>query len=216
MDPQSLTQIASIWPDVAGPFDEIIPGGLRLVCLEDEWRGGDAIRRRKIELTPEPGAPALEDLLEEATHDAFRMGWTPLDEGRFELENVILTLETIEDRIAAEFLQPWPDDFLAPVETSEMFQNLVRKLLRLGADPARLAKHIVVNPLQLMTADVVDETVEMPSDEDLTPRFDEVGFTREGSSWISRETTATHHIEAWVEKRSDWVVVRMRKSRLLS
>jgi hypothetical protein len=97
-----------------------------------------------------------------------------------------------------------------------MFQNLVRRLLRLGADPARLLKRIVVSPLAIMTADVVDELVEMPSEEDLLGRFAALGFVREGQTWASSETTETHVIEAWVEKLEGWVTVRMRKSRLLS
>ena len=217
MDPPSLIQISSIWPDVAAPFDEIVPNGCRLARTEDEWRAGsDAFRRRRIELSPEPGCPALDELLEEAGHDAFRQGWTPLEERRFELENVILTLEPIEDRIAVEFLQPWPPDHGAPVETSEMFQNLVRKLLRLGGDPERLMKTIIVNPLAIMTADVVDELVEMPCSEELASRFAELGFTPLGDEWTSQEKTSTHDIHAYVRMRDAWVQVRMRKQRLVS
>jgi hypothetical protein len=214
MDLPSLTQLESFWPDVAAPFDEIVPNGCQLARTEDEWRAGeDAIRRRRVELVPLPGSPALDELLEEAHHDAFRHGWTPVDHRRFEHENVILTLETIEDRIAAEFLQPWPPAYGPPVETSEMFQNLVRRLLRLGADPMRLEKRVKVSPTAIMTADQVEETVEMPCEEALESRISELAFRREAGEWISEETTATHAIVAWVRKDGGWVRVRMRKSR---
>ena len=217
MDPPSLHQIQSFWPDVAAPFDEIVPGGCRLARTTDEWRGGiDAIRRRRVELVPEQGTPDLAELLEEASHDAFRHGWAPLDDGRFELESVVLTLEMAEDRLAAEFLQPWPPDHGPPVETSEMFQSLVRRLLRLGADPARLEKRVIVNPFALMTADLVDELVEMPCEEELRERFDELGFRAEGADWISNETTSTHQITAFVRKEQGWVRVKLRKARLVS
>ncbi len=217
MDLPSLTQIESFWPDVAAPFAEVVPGGCRLARTEDEWRAGtDAFRRRRIELSPEPDAPELAELLEEASEDAFRHGWTPLDDGRFELEDVILTLEA--DRyLVVEFLQPWPPDHGAPVETSEMFQNLVRRLLRLGGEPARLEKRVIVNPLAIMTAEVLEETVEMPSDEALGGALATFGFeAQDATCWRSVETTETHRITASVWKTDGWVKVQMRKARLAS
>lgn len=218
MDPPSLRQVETLWPDVAQPFHEVVPAGCRLTVASDEWHaGGDARRVRRIELTPEPHAPPLAELLEEASADAFREGWTPLEDGTYELENVILTLDALPDRLAVQFAQPWPPDAGAPVETSEMFQNLVRELLGLAADPKRLAKMLLVDPGSEMSAAEVVEEVEMPSPENLIGAFDKLGFSppgETGGDWISTETTATHEITAFVKKTKNWCRVRMQKRRL--
>lgn len=218
MDGPSLKQVESLWPDVAEPFDEVVPAGCRLTLASDEWRsGGDARRVRRIELTPEPDAPSLGELLEEAREDAFREGWTPLEDGTYELEDVILTLEAASERLAVEFSQPWPPDAGPPVETSDMFQNLVRELLGLAADPQRLAKIVLVHEVEQMVAAMLVEEVEMPSPENLIRAFDELGFEppgQEGGDWVSTETTDSHEITAHVKKTKNWCRVRMQKRRL--
>ena len=90
--------VETLWPDVVGPFAEIVPNGCQLVMAEDGWSRRDALRRRAVELLPRPGAPSLPELLEEAQHDAFREGWTELEDGTYELENVNLTLTAREGR----------------------------------------------------------------------------------------------------------------------
>lgn len=213
MDAPSLVQIESFWPDVAAPFDEIIPAGLRLAAAEDEWWGGvDARRRRRIELTRVEGAPSIEELLDEAEHDAFRAGWTPHGPGLYELEDVILAL-ALREGLSAEFLQRWPPDHGAPVETSDMFQNLVRRLLRIGTDPVRLSKRVEVSPAALMTANVLEEEVDLGREEGGLVAPATLGFRLEGAEWTSQEITATHGITAWLREEGTLVHVRMRKVR---
>lgn len=222
-------QIRSFWPDVAEPFAEVIPSGCLLVRTEDEWRRG--VRRRLVDLRPDDGAPDLDTLVEEAQDDAFRHGWTPLHEDgetpRYELENVILTIRTGRvdlligdcEVLRVQFEQPWPEDYDAPVETSELFQNLVRSLLGLGGDPERLAKTVVFDPLSAARADILYETVEMPSTESLAARFDELAFVppeEPGGPWKAQDTVAENEVRTFVTKSDGWVRVEMEKRRMLA
>ena len=228
--PDPLTQLRQFWPDVAEPFSEVIPSGCLLVRTEDEWRAGET-RRRLVDLRRADDAPDLDALVEEAAEDAFREGWTPLhEEGeapRFELEDVILTVDRARcplllgetEVLRVQFDQPWPADFAAPVETSEMFQNLVRSMLRLGEDPQRLLKIVVFDPLSSARSDVLHELVEMRAPEDLRPRFDELSFSppaAPGGPWVSKETTGEYVVTARVTKTDGWAKVEMEKRRMVS
>lgn len=232
MDASTAKQLASFWPDVAKPFAEVIPIGCHLARIEDEWRAGaDASRRRRVEVFPGEDAPSVDELLEEACDDAFREGWTcmsdPGEPARYELENVRLDLRAqrcpmlLGERrvLSAQFVQAWPPDFGPPVETSDMFQNLVRKLLRLGEDPDRLIKTVTFDPMAKARADVLFELVEMPCPENLLPRFDELSFTppvEPGAAWVSTETSGEHRITARVTKAEGRVQVIMEKRRQVS
>lgn len=232
VDLRSHRQIKAFWPDVAQPFAEIVPAGCHLVRTEDEWRAGsNATRRRLVDLYRADDAPDLDELLEEACEDAFREGWTPLhDPGeppRYELEGVILNVAAAECRLLlgampvlrVQFDQPWPPDYGPPVETSEMFQNLVRRLLRLGSEPERLMKTVILDPLASARADVLVELVEMPCPENLLPRFDELSFvapSRPGAPWISSTIEGDNEITARVTKVEDRVTVLMEKRRMVS
>lgn len=225
-------QLAAFWPDVAKPFSEIIPAGCVLARIEDEWRAGrDASRRRLVEVFGAEHTPSLEELYEEACDDAFREGWTPMSEpgepARYELENVRLDVTMESCRLLlgtrpvlrVQFVQAWPPDFGAPVETSDMFQNLVRNLLRIGSDPERLMKTVVFDPMAKARSDVLIEVVEMACPEDLLPRFDELSFSppsHPGGAWVSTETMGEYAIEARVTKAAARVRVEMEKRRLVS
>ncbi len=232
MDASTAKQLAAFWPDVAKPFAEVIPIGCQLARIEDEWRAGsEASRRRRAEVFPGEDAPSVDELLDEAKLDAERAGWTRMsdseDPATFEVENVHLDLRTAECNLllgarrvlSAQFVQAWPPDFGPPVETSDMFQNLVRKLLRLGEDPDRLMKTVTFDPMAKARADVLFELVEMPCPENLLPRFDELSFSppaEPGGAWVSTETTGEHRITARVTKADGRVQVIMEKRRQVS
>jgi hypothetical protein len=229
MDEPSLLQVRSLWPDVAAPFSRIVPDGCVLARTTDDWtasteRGIDALRIRRIELVRSQRCPEIAELCEEAREDAERRGWTPVDEETTEHEQV-LELEGVICRIRPDafsggalsiaFHQPWPSDAGAPVETSEMFQNLVRKLLRLGGSPDQLVKEVTVDRTDLSRADRVRERVRLPMDPALVTRFGPLGFavSKEGV-WISQTISQNHEIEARIEERGQRVLVEMIKSRI--
>ncbi|MCK6548711.1 hypothetical protein L6R52_22900 [Myxococcota bacterium] len=242
MDDQSLKQLRSLWPDVAGPFSRIIPDGCTLIHTLDAWTGGrSALRRRLVDLARAEHSPELEALLDEAEEDADRRGWTRLDdddagaapgERILELEGVLLRLAIRDTKVLGEpwpvlrvvFDQPWPPDAGAPVETSDMFQNLVRQLLKLGGHPERLSKDLVVDPFDLTRADVLEEVVELPKEREIMRELVKLSFTPEPDPrgepgdlvFVSKTTTSTHDLTARVREvlRGTRYEVAMTKKRL--
>jgi len=232
VDPRNYGQLRGFWPDVAGPFAEVTPAGCALVRMEDEWKAGrGSKRRRAIELIREPNAPDIEELSEEATEDAMREGWTALHEdgepARLELENVVLSITATESTLlvgAAEVLrlqfdQPWPADAGAPIETSEVFQRLVRHDLRIGAEPDWLLKEVVFDRFNLSKSDIIREAVQMACPENLLPRFDVLGFlppNETGGDWRINTSTEVYEVVSTVKKSNDRVHIQMLKTRHVS
>jgi hypothetical protein len=220
MDSKTLEQIRSIWPDVATPFSRIVPDGCVLARAIDDWRPG--LRTRRLELTREEGAPALLELIEEACEDAERRGWCPLDDAEraFELEGVILRVgRALVRRTAAlwaSFEQPWPKDAGAPVETSEAFQNMVRKALGLGGEPLRLSKEITVDPFDISRIDSLKEAVDLPLDQQLITRFPKIGFTydEEVEAWSMGSVFGDYEMIARVRESFDRTSIEVTKTRL--
>lgn len=233
MDEASLRQIHSFWPDVSGPFSRVVPDGCFLVRALDDWSGGRRpVRRRSIELAPGDSAPTLDALCDEAREDAERRGWvlveeeTAPSESVHELEGVLLRIGSSRVPVlggalpvlSVAFDQPWPLDAGPPVETSEMFQNLVRRLLELSAPPERLAKEVIVDVLDFTRIDLLRERVALESDPRLPTRFGKLGFMESGDApglWTSRTATPTHDIVATVKETHANVEVEMIKRRLL-
>jgi hypothetical protein len=235
MDEASFLQIRSLWPDVAAPFSRIVPDGCLLARTIDDWTrstgANDALRIRRIDLVRGDRCPPIEDLREEAREDAERRGWTLVDEHTnarqavLELESVLCFIKP--DRLVSAgsplevlsvaFHQPWPKEAGAPVETSEMFQNLVRRLLRLGAPPERLFKEVTVDLTDLSRADVLRERVWMARDPDLSARLAPLGFAPlkdRARAWFSNTVSGTYAIEAMVLEADQRVEVEMVKLRL--
>lgn len=236
MDADTEAQVRSFWPDVAGPFARVIPDGCRLVRLLDDWTGGPRpLRRRRLELVPAPGSPRLRELLEEAREDAERRGWTRLDDAEapgvvvLELEDVLLRLELTAVELlgahtrtlAAAFDQRWPTDAGAPVETSEVFQNLVRRLLRLGGEPERLVKEVTLDPLGPLgasQAERIREVVELSNDRDLRSALLGLAFGPEpggGPAWVSESSGGSRELRARVLERPGRVEVELTSSRVV-
>lgn len=232
MDPRAQVLLEAVWPDLVRPFQEIVPGGVALLRTEDDWtRLPTPVRRRAIDVAPTPNTPDLEALLEEVALDAVRAGWTELDPGPgvrfFEIEGVHLSVgpvttplllgEAVSLRLA--FDQPWPVDAGAPVETSEMFQNLVRRLLALGGEPLRLAKWVTNDPLDPQKATITRELVTLPSIESLIGKFEELGFeppANAGGPWVSLSRSKAYAIRAEVTKGAEQASVVMERRRHLT
>jgi hypothetical protein len=233
MDAASYEQILSFWPDVARPFSRVVPDGCYLVRTEDDWTEGQgATRTRTIDLARGSACPAIEQLIEEAKEDAERIGWTIVDEDTTD-EEVVLELESVLCRIHAAtvrvfggaaralrvaFHQPWPPDAGAPVETSEMFQNLVRKLLKLPGSPERLVKEVTLDglPDTAFQVDRLRERVVIANDPQLLRRLEMIGFSlAQDGTWRSAATIAPpFEITAEVEASGDRVVIEMTKVRI--
>ncbi len=227
----SLAQIQAFWPDIWRPFQELIPADCRLVFAEDLWSLDEEVRRRTIGIAPTSNAPPLDALLEEVCDDAIREGWTALHEEdeapSFELENVLfyprIDASQPESPSSAptktlrlQFAQPWPQEAGPGVETSEMFQKLVREMLSLGGEPERLEKSMVLDPDRQMRADRVLEVVEMPSTEDLRVHFRALSFAKpaeEDGYWISKEKSETYDITALVRQWNGRCEVTMLRTR---
>jgi hypothetical protein len=198
LDEASFLQIRSFWPDVADPFSRIVPDGCFLVRTEDDWT--QALRTRTVDFARTDRCPALADLLDEAREDAERRGWTPIDDPTddgacaLELEGVHCRIEPVKLSLRVAFHQPWPADAGAPVETSEMFQNLVRKLLKLGGEPARLTKEVALSGEEsaAFSIDVLTERASMPQgDARLIERLRSLAFIdAEDGSWVSAATAS--------------------------
>lgn len=232
MDDRAWRLIETVWPDLLGPFRELVPHGVALVRSEDDWNLlPQPVRRRALDLAPTPHSPDVEALAEEAAEDALRAGWTELDpvEGArfFETEGVHLSLGVVTTPLLVgrgpslrlAFDQPWPEDAGAPVETSEMFQNLVRRLLALGGEPERLAKWVTMDPNDPGRSDVIRELVTLPSLESLLSKFEELGFRppeQPGGAWISESTSKAYAIKGMVEKLGDRATVIMERRRHLT
>jgi hypothetical protein len=235
VDEASFKEVDSLWPDVSRPFSRVVPDGCFLVRAEDDWiSGASALRTRTVDFARGASCPELELLLEEAREDAERRGWTPLDdEGRsaealYELEDVHLMISVARTRLLGRatrvlrvaFHQPWPPDAGAPVETSEMFQNLVRKLLRLGGAPERLTKEVTLDGRveSGFRIDVLRESVLIARDPNISTNLEKIGFAEsEGGSWISGTTASPpFDIAARVREIGDRVEVEMTKVRVRS
>jgi hypothetical protein len=243
MDAQSLQQLKSFWPDVAGPFSRVIPEGCYLVHTTDTWSGGQVpVRVRVVDLARHPGCPPIGELIEEAVEDAERRGWTPLDhdsehssappaaaadsEHVLELEDVLLRIGAarvtmtggVLPVLRVSFEQKWPSDAGPPVETSEMFQNLVRKLLRIGSDPAKLVKDVTVDLTDLRLADVLRELVLLKKDHPLDVDLAKLDFRFDHPSrtWVSETTSGTHIIAARVRDVASDVEIEMTKRRIVN
>jgi hypothetical protein len=224
-------QLEGLWPDVTGPFGEILPSGVLLYRFEDDWSVTGPLRRRGVDLGQGPTCPPIEELIDEVAGDAIRADWDeiePLDgHRRFETEGVVLTLAEAttplligsRPSLRISFDQPWPEDAGPPVETSEMFQNLVRRLLSLGGEPLRLGKIITLDPQDGARSDVIRELVELPSLESLVDKFEELGFVPPevpGAPWISKSSSKAYTIYAEVLKRGDRASVVMERRRHLT
>ncbi|MBK6684402.1 MAG: hypothetical protein IPG45_08000 [Deltaproteobacteria bacterium] len=232
MDEQAWKVIHTVWPDLLQPYRELVPHGVALLRSEDDWTLlPHPVRRRALDLAPTPRSPDAEALAEEAAEDALRAGWTELDpvEGVrfFETEGVHLSIGLVTTplllgatpSLRLAFDQPWPDDAGAPVETSEMFQNLVRRLLSLDGEPQRLGKWVTMDPQDPGRSDVIRELVTLPSRESLLPKFEELGFRppdQPGGAWISESTSKAYAIKGLVEKSADHATVIMERRRHLT
>ncbi len=232
MDERAWKLLQTVWPELVGPYRELVPHGVAMLRTEDDWTLlPHPVRRRALDLLPLPGAPQLEALAEEAADDALRAGWTeldPIEEVRFfETEGVHLSIGLVTTplllgaapTLRLAFDQPWPDDAGAPVETSEMFQNLARRLLALGGEPERLGKWVTMDPQDPGRSDVIRELVTLPSTESLLPKFEELGFRPPdvpGGAWISESTSKAYVIKGLVEKSEERATVIMERRRHLT
>ncbi len=225
MDPQAFQLTQHLWPDVAQPFSEIIPHGCAIVRTDDDWcTEPHPKRKRALDLLPAPDTFDVTELAEEACDDAIREGWTPLfDDGQdpcFELEDVHLfvsktTLKTREaerEVLRVVFDQPWPPDAGAPVHTSQRFQDLVRKLLRLQEDPVRLRREAIFVYPGATEAQRTRELVELPSQENLGKAFSDLAFSPSPTNperWTAKSTEASHQFIATVTKSDVWAQVQL-------
>jgi hypothetical protein len=209
MDADVFERVRSLWPDVAPPFSRIVPDGCDFLRASDDWRPG--LRVRKLLLRRGQGAPPIAELLEEACEDAERRGWCRLeDEHSFELESVILRVEKqlIQSTavLSVRFEQPWPVELGAPVETSEIFQRMVRQVLGLGGEPVRLLKEV--------SLEVLHERVELPLDPKLIAHLPRVGFAYDETveAWVIEQSFDVSDMRALVRESFDRVTVEVNKT----
>lgn len=230
MDDASLLLVRGLWPDVADPFARVVPDGCALVRALDDWAMlPSPVRVRRVELTPGPGCPGVEALLDEVAEDAERRGWTPVDEETsdeervLEIEGVILRARAAEvvlaagavETLAVSFHQPWPDDAGAPVETSEAFQALVRKSLKLGGSPTRLVKDVTVAVADPGRFEAVRERVDLPIDPTLIARFGALGFAFDEvtEAWMQHSVSGDQRLRAVVREAYASVCVELVRVR---
>src|SRR5262249_44628506 len=159
------------------------------------------------------GCPTLVEIIEEAIEDAERRGWTRLDDDLdvFELESVHLSIEGHLGNFRVTFQQPWPHDAAAPVETSDAFQNLVRKALMLAGSPRLLGKEVVVDLFEPARADRLVEWVVLPHDPQLITRFARTGFDFdiEHDAYVAKLNADDYAITSLVREDFDTVRVEM-------
>lgn len=234
MDRVARHVVAQRWPDVIAPFEALVPSGLSLRALEDDWHGPPgALRTRSLTWLPGPEAPDEEDLLAEVDLDAIRFGWTRLED---ESEGAVYELEGVLFRprwsapgpddptgLILSFAQPWPDACGAPVETSTSFRGLVQEGLGLTEEPLRLTARAVYAlvadrttidaALHAPTALRVDEGADLAASGALAETLQNLGFEpprRPGKPWFSETIADGQRVLSSAVRRGETVRVTMR------
>lgn len=199
MDSRTRRQIAGFWPDLIDLLLDVVPDGSLPVRLVDDWRETKDyydIRRRTVDFLPTE-TDSAELLVEDAFVAAQGDGWRPaddddeptvevLEQGEMTMRVGVVATEVAGAstpccRLSVE--QPWASDVAPPVDSSDLFKDVVSKVLRLDQFPVALYKEVFLDVGDLARSAKMVERVRFLTEIDLVPRLRKNGYEAADDSW---------------------------------
>lgn len=191
-----LTPVADRWPDVAGDFAAIVPGGTVALRTEDAWfarKYAEGSRVRAVDVVPAAGGTTVDALAAAARDRARTAGWRLIHRDDAAGTDVLRRYVRQLVKRVPQFLRiapvtvdvggaavcavridietGWVRHRLGAIVGRRMIHELVRATWGIGDPERRVAVEVIRDPGDLAEDRIVRETMELPPRHDWRDRF---------------------------------------------